>query len=325
MRLVDASVSADCLPTFLCVGAEKSGTTSLYDELRNHPQIGMSPIKETNYFSTDVRVENFREDYRQHEKNKKLDLDAYFSEPELADTWGAYIEKESQYLRLFENSRDCMARGEISNSYLYSQEAAQNIADTLPDARVLVLLRNPVYRTFSHYRAMVRDGRTAKSSLIEEIEYDLSFKDRRWGGCHGYIDHSIYSQQLPRLLSCIDPCNIKVLLSEELFASRESVLAEVFSFLQVEPGLRRNAVSNRNLSVSPRNEALIRWLTNSKIKAAATHLFPGSVRNGLKALLFSSKGQSMTKGEEEYLKQFFKDEKQRVESILDRELTPWEI
>ena len=63
------------LPNFFIVGAAKSETTSLYNYLSEHPEIYMSPIKEPNFFGTDIDPTQFREDY----KKTLLDLEGYFT------------------------------------------------------------------------------------------------------------------------------------------------------------------------------------------------------------------------------------------------------
>jgi len=323
MRLLNNSNRQDFFPTFICVGAEKCGTTALYDDLKSHPSVYMPPIKETNFFSTDVLVENFRSDYKQHELNKNLDLEQYFRTSPLPEIWGAYLKKESHYLQLFADGRNYLAKGEVSNSYFYSQNAAQNIADTLPDARIIVLLRNPAKRAFSHYRAMVRDGRTFKNSLIDEILHDQQFEDRRWGSCHGYIDHGLYSIQLEQLFRAIDRSKIKVIISEEFFRNKEEILKKLFKFISVPTDGFAGAILNRNRAVAPRNARLVRWLTQTGIKSSLASILPAKVRGRLKGLVYSEKNDRITEEEYRFLQSFFVDEKRKVEALLGREIPDW--
>jgi hypothetical protein len=323
MRLLPESANSCDLPTFICIGAEKCGTTALYDELKLHPDIYMSPIKETNFFSTDTVVENFRSDYIQHELRKSLDLDDYFSASPLPEIWGAYIKEESHYLNLFSDGKPFAARGEISNSYFYSETAAQNISDTLPAARIILILRNPVHRAYSQYRAMVRDGRTTKDCLIDEILHDQKFTDRRWGSCHGYIDHGLYSTQLERLFATIDRSRIKVVISEEFFLDRESILNEILQFISVNNIIDKDVIHNRNRSIAPRNAKFIRWLTKTGIKSHLSSVVPVNLRSGLKKLFYSEERQSISNAEYKFLESFFIKEKEKTEALLNREIHSW--
>jgi hypothetical protein len=325
LNLFDTQPPRTALPNVICVGAEKSGSTALYDSLRAHPDVYMSPIKETNFFSTDVRVANFRDDYQRHEAQKSQNLEDYFTQAKLRDRWGAYLQEPAQYLRLFADGGQQCIRGEVSNSYLYSATAAQNIADSIPDVRILVMLREPVARAFSQYRAMVRDGRTAKDSLIEEIRYDEGFADRRWGSCHGYVGHGQYAAQLERLFAVFPADRIKVVLAEDFFASRAEQMAQIFDFIGLDNAPHARELPNRNRSAAPRNAGLVRLLARTGLKSRAIALVPGSLRERVKGLFFTDTKVLMTPAEAEFLAPFFVRDVPRVEQLLGRSLDAWRV
>ena len=108
-------------PNFLIVGAQKSGTTSLFHYLRRHPKIFLSPIKEPAYFSKYRGSVPF--------KNKKP--------------------TKEQYLELFQNVKDESAIGEVSTPYLFDQDSATNIYKTIPNAKIIIILRDPTERAYS--------------------------------------------------------------------------------------------------------------------------------------------------------------------------------
>src|SRR5262245_44057756 len=115
------------LPNFFIVGAPKAGTTSLYEYLRRHPQVYMSPVKEPNYFSyADTVAQNL------YHKEKG-------------------IEQWDEYVKLFEASNGAHAIGEASVSYLFYPEVPRRLNEKFPDARIIIVLRNPVDRAYSHY------------------------------------------------------------------------------------------------------------------------------------------------------------------------------
>ena len=107
------------LPNFLCIGAERSGTTWLYEVLKIHPEVYLYPyIKEINFFS-------------EH-----------------------YQKGLNWYKQFFNGSRKSSykAIGDISPQYFHEKEAASRIAQDLPNIRLILFLRNPVNRAFSEYK-----------------------------------------------------------------------------------------------------------------------------------------------------------------------------
>lgn len=82
------------------VGAAKAGTTSVYNYLKQHKDVYVSPIKEPNYFGSDINWHNFRKDFK---INTKVDFEEYFSENDLDEKHNAILDSEENYLKLFRN------------------------------------------------------------------------------------------------------------------------------------------------------------------------------------------------------------------------------
>src|SRR5437868_1940103 len=115
-------------PTFLFIGPDKSGSTWLSEILRQHPACFVPPLKDIYFF------------------------DRY------------YDRGLSWYLSQFDGApASARAVGELSHDYLFSTQAADRIRNDLSGVSLLVCLREPVERTFSHYLYMVRSGRTTES------------------------------------------------------------------------------------------------------------------------------------------------------------------
>jgi hypothetical protein len=125
------------LPNFLVIGAAKSGTTSLHHYLRQHPEIYLTPVKETNFFWTEAR---------EHSRKTAQTL--------------------AEYERLFDDATTQKVVGEISPQYLNSTTAAERIRRDLPGVRLAVSLRNPADRAWSDYLGRVRILR--ESGTFEE-------------------------------------------------------------------------------------------------------------------------------------------------------------
>lgn len=142
------------VPTFLGIGPGKSGTTWLYRLLRAHPEVYMSPTKETLYFSD------------QFQRGRD---------------W---------YLAFFEGADAYPASGEISNTYIFSEAAPARIRDYRADMGLVTTLRHPVDRAFSHYLWLVRNGELAGSfKEALEVRPDLLSRGRYGGHLARWLEH----------------------------------------------------------------------------------------------------------------------------------------
>ena len=124
------------------VGAQKTGTTTLHYQLSQHSQIQMSAVKEPGYFCTDLQRE---------------------SDKFLGERVGFPFREKKQYKKLFSEPHNFEYNGEASSLYLYSKTAAQEIRDYNPDAKIIVILRDPVEFLYSLHFQYVKEG-------VEDIE-----------------------------------------------------------------------------------------------------------------------------------------------------------
>ncbi len=115
--------SPAALPNFFIVGAPKAGTTSLYHYLDQHPQIFMSPIKEPNYFATEIRPENFGDELQPQVAEDLRELREYLRGPMPKKSFGGLVSQWDDYLKLFQSAKTEKAIGEASVCYLWSKTA----------------------------------------------------------------------------------------------------------------------------------------------------------------------------------------------------------
>lgn len=180
------------LPTFVVIGAAKSGTTSLTSYLRSHPDVFMSYNKEPHYFTRE---------------------------------WDRGLE---WYESLFTDGAKARAVGEASTSYTMAPqqpEAPRRMAELLPGARLIYLVRHPLERIRSQY-AHNLDRALEARSLSEAIRTDP-----------GYLDATRYDYQIRRFAEFFAPEQLHVVVSERLRSERESVLAEILQFVGVDPSV----------------------------------------------------------------------------------------
>ena len=176
-------------PDFLVIGAMKAGTTSMYRYLRDHPQIQMSTTKELHFFS----------------------------EP---DVWGRGWE---WYGSQFPERRpETVAMGEASTTYTKFPElpgVAARIAEHLPEAKLVYLVRHPVERMRSQY--LHRVGEATESRPI----------DRALLEDPSYLHWSQYAMQIEQYLEHFERSRMLITTSESLRTDRAAILAEVYGFL----------------------------------------------------------------------------------------------
>jgi hypothetical protein len=143
------SSAADAWPDFLCIGAQKGGTSWLYQQLAAHPDFWMPPIKELHYFDKLSRVKE-RPAHRQRDAR-----DARFLERLQKLSEHSYIDLE-QYAQLFAPKGSRLS-GDISPTYsMLNDEVIERIVHYLPDAKVIFLARDPVERAWSQLSMGVR-------------------------------------------------------------------------------------------------------------------------------------------------------------------------
>jgi Sulfotransferase domain len=189
-------------PTFLIIGAMKCGTTSLHHYLRLHPEIQIPLVKEPNYFSGPPG----RFPYPLGSKR---------------------IETLVQYEDLFDSGVD--VRGEASPNYaLYPQRTGvpERIKETVPDAKLIYLVRDPVERAVSQYHLHV--STVGEQRPLREALGDLSDQYSPYT-CPGF-----YAKQLDRYLEHFSQGKILIIDQADLLKERGGTLRRIFSFLEVD-------------------------------------------------------------------------------------------
>src|SRR5215469_13417957 len=149
-------------PSFFIVGAANSGTTSLYGYLKQHPDVFMPALKEPHYFAQ----------VTPSHKQRHL---------------RTIIRNQAAYLRLFHRADGCKAIGEASPSYLWDANAPYRIARAIPDAKIIILLRDPVERAYSHYLMDVREG-LQDLAFAAALKKDWAQQNKGWSVSQLYVE-----------------------------------------------------------------------------------------------------------------------------------------
>jgi hypothetical protein len=283
-------------PNLFLVGAAKAGTTSLYDSLARHPAIYMSPMKEPHYFS---RIDPAPE------------RRAFF--PRVTD--------EDSYLALFDGAAGEGLVGEASTSYLWEPHTAERIKGSIPEARILVMLRDPVERAYSQYWNDVRGGlerRGFQEALVDERRSGPG----AWGVTSLYIECGLYADQLERYLERFG-AQVHVAFFEDYARDEGATTAEILSFLGLEPEAA-DALSRRaNPASMPRNRLSRAVLGSGRARTIARATVPRGLRSRLRgALLKRSTRPPMDPEARALLTEAFGPEADRLGALLGRR-PPW--
>lgn len=249
------------IPNFFIVGAAKAGTTSLYNYLINHPEVYLSPIKEPNYFNTELKFHNCREDIQ-----KKIFLDKkYFEDNILKKKHSACFDDIQDYLQLYRDVTSEKIIGEASTSYLASTQAAKEIYKYNKTAKVVIILRAPVSRTISHYNMDKRSDNTS-DDMLQDLKCDFNSDKKGYFISNMYIDLSLYYDQINSYLKIFPKEQVLILRFENLVSKREVVLGKVCDFLEIDYNklkLPDNKVHNK--TEIPKNKIIRKLIGVKKI------------------------------------------------------------
>jgi len=240
-------------PNLFIVGAAKAGTTSIYNYLKQHPDVFVSPIKEPNYFGSDVNWVGFRED---HKKNTEIDFDNYFSKKILQEKHIAFLDTEENYLKLFKESKGYKIRSEFSTSYLYSENAAREIYSFNKNAKIIIILREPVSRTFSHYLMDLSADRQSKNDILINLKEDYNNPKKGYCISNLYLELSLYTEQVKRYLKVFPKNQILILRFEELIVNPKIFTENIFDFIGVSPNNNIVYTSKFNQTTHPKNQLI---------------------------------------------------------------------
>ncbi len=139
-----------------------------------------------------------------------------------------WVSDQAAYLKLFAKGAGCRAIGEASVSYLWDRGAPARIRAAIPDARIVISLRDPIERAYSHYLKDVREGWQGLP-FYEALLEDWERPEKGWGVSHLYTELGLYHRQVKRYLDTFGPEQVLILLFDDLrtVEGRRRILAEV--------------------------------------------------------------------------------------------------
>ena len=282
---------------FFIVGAPKAGTTSLYHYLNEHLEIEMSSQKEPDYFSNEA----LKRQRMYYGKNR--------------------IDSLVKYHGLFTN-KDVKLRGEASVSYLFYDDVPQKIKDYNQNSKIIIMLRNPIDRAFSHYLMDYRLG------LVSDSFESIIKKKSKHKNAHlfyqQYIDVSEYARQVSGYLDVFDKENILFIDYEDFKNDVSAVVNDTYIFLGVNDDFQPNLKKKHNTYTMPKNR-IIRFIYSFVLfRKFLTNIVPKAFVKWIRNLLFKSdKKPTLSNDIRKFLASYFKDDVDDLSAMLNKSYSKW--
>lgn len=270
-------------PNFLFIGPDKTGSSWLFSLLQAHPQCFVPECKDIYFF------------------------DRYYQR---GMAW---------YLDFFQEAKPHhLAVGELSHDYMFSSEALERISNDLPNVKLLTCLRNPIDRSFSHYLYLVRSGLTKlpfREALTEFPEI---------------LEHSLYWKYLSPWFAEFGIERIKVLWFEMLRDDPEKFANECLQFLGVTTEMDFNFRQKVRVASKPRVYVIAKAMKAGANFARRVRMekLVGRIKHSrVSSILYKpysdKEKPKLSELDRKYLKDFFSEDIQKLESLLGVRLRHW--
>jgi hypothetical protein len=282
---------------FFIVGAPKAGTTSLYHYLSEHPQVEMSSQKEPDYFSDKA----IHQQGMYYGKNRVNTLDKYES---------LFVQKEG------------VVYGEGSVSYLFYDNVAEDIKKYNPNAKIIIMLRNPIERAFSHYLMDYRLG------LVSDSFENIITKKSKHKNAHlfyqQYIEVSKYANQIQRYLDFFEKENILFIDYEDFKNNVSKTVDQVYDFLNISTEFAADINTKYNTFTMPKNKGIRFIYSFVFLRKILTFFLPIYLVKNIRAFLFKAdKKPELLKETRSQLSIIFNNDIKKLEEVLGKNYSKW--
>ena len=282
---------------FFIVGAPKAGTTSLYHYLNEHPQVVMSSQKEPDYFSDNA----IHEQGMYYGKNRVNTLDKYES---------LFAQKES------------VVYGEGSVSYLFYDNVAEDIKKYNPNAKIIIMLRNPIERAFSHYLMDYRLG------LVSDSFENIITKKSKHKNAHlfyqQYIEVSKYATQIQRYLDFFEKDSILFIDYDDFKKNVSETVDLTYNFLNISAEFSADINTKYNTFTMPKNKVIRFIYSFVFLRKILTFLFPIYFVRNIRGFLFKvDEKPELLKETRSLLRKIFNDDIRKMEEVLGNDYSKW--
>jgi hypothetical protein len=292
------------MPNFLVIGAEKCGTTALYHYLRQHPQIYMSPAKETGFFGAEGKRPGSRAPGHLPTK---------------------HINNIDDYRALFRGVSSERAIGEASPYYIYSTRALARIHHYIPSAKLIAILRNPVERAYSNYLHAVWLGREPLTDFTQALSQEEARIQSGWEGLFHYQQKGLYYRQLRRYFDKFDEGQIRVYLQDDLNDDPIHVMKNIFRFLSVDDEFSPDVSVRHNVSGIPKYKVLHTLVTELNRPSLKKLLPVGLVhrlREPIRNRILTKAPQLPLEARRDLI-EVYREDIYNLQNLIQRDLSDW--
>lgn len=265
------------------VGAMKAGTTSFCETLGGHPDIFFAPIKEPNYFLTDLPSHIFKE-------SPFFSIENYFEREFPGPLHIAHLKSSAHYSHLFSLAEDEKYLAEGSTAYLHAPESAALIHQYNPEAKIIILVRDGLKRAFSHYKMDIGLGKTLLSfeeAMLKDFDERQSGIRNNWN----YFGMSLYHENIKRFRQYFGN-NVLVLNFDELIKNQDREFGKFFNFLDIQKIPLQLAKSNESGNI--RFKKALYFLNQSGLKNILSKVLPVNLRHKIFKSILKKEPQKLT-------------------------------
>ncbi len=284
------------MPDFLMIGAARAGTTAVHSYLRQCPDLFLPRMKEPNFFAFE---------------GERLAC---------AGPGADYINNSvtglSDYQALFAGAPAGAICGEASPLYLYSDQAAERIRRHVPQARLIVVLRNPVEQAWSHFLYATKQSIETEPDFVRALGLEEARLAAGWQPLFGYSRFPRYADQLARFFERFPREQMLIRLYEDLEQDPDRLMAEMLEFIGVRSGFRPDTGQKLNAGGVPKNRAFqdflmqpnpvtraiglvvpkrLRWAIRDRLAAVNLKPAEGGMPDAARAILSDRLGDQITR------------------------------
>lgn len=289
------------LPSFLVIGAYKSGTTALHHQLRAHPDVFIPGRKEPNYFAF-------------------ADATPPFDHPAARDS----IRDHRDYEALFESAAPHQVVGEVSPAYLAIPDACIRIRQEISDARLIAVLRNPIERAYSDYLMYRRDGLEREPDFLRALRAQPT-RDRSTDPTSHYLSTGMYAEQVRRFQQAFPRDQLHILLHDDLRSDQPATLRRIFEFVGVDPQVELADQAPSNVSGVPTRPSLrLAYSLRRRLRRSLGAVVPERVKRRVDAQLEQRLDRpSLPDEARRYLIDTYRADIELLSDLIDRDLSDW--
>jgi hypothetical protein len=284
-------------PTFYVVGAAKCGTTSVWQYLKQHPQVFLPEMKEPCFFASAPVPPNSEK--RHCPGNREV------------------------YKSLYQKANGYLAIGDASTRYLWDPDVPARIHEVAPQARIVIVLRDPVERAYSHF-SMFNEKGTGRSTFLETIQLPKSDIHSELFPQRIYVDAGLYYESVLRYFETFGREQVGIYFFDDLEKDTMTYMSAICRHIGVDPSLLdRKELARANLQgITPRAKWLYKAARAVLSRRLRRSVFPPSVREwmGTSPLLYKRYTQPRDDRATKYLQSIYEPDLCRLEELLGRKL-----